>query len=113
MKVRPAFSWVGGKGMLVNRLIKLMPREYRFYLEPYFGAGHLFFSLPPAEVETINDIDEGIIGLYRVLQNPLQFAEFRRLASLTPYSHRLYTESLECWRTESDPVRRAWRWWRS
>lgn len=111
LRVRLPLYWFGGKTRILSRLHQLLPTTWEHYLEPYFGSGALFFSLPPAKIEVINDIDEALMDLYRVLQDPEQFAQFERLAVVTPWSRQLWKECLECWHEETDLVRRVWRWW--
>ena len=40
----------------------------RTYLEPFFGAGSLFFVKEPSKIETINDIDGNVINLFAVIK---------------------------------------------
>lgn len=101
--------WFGGKGRLTSKLKQLLPNEWATYVEPFFGGGALFFSLPPAGQEVVADVDPALIGLYRVLQDPESFRRFQSLARFTPYSRRLI---YECQQVQGeDPVERAWAWW--
>ena len=106
--LRSPIQWFGGKGHMQAKLLPLLP-AHREYIEPFFGGGSIFFAKPPAKVETINDLDSAVMDFYRVLRD--QPEEFIRLAQLTPYSRELYNECRATWRAETDPVRRAWRWW--
>jgi len=90
------------------KLLPLLP-AHREYIEPFFGGGSIFFAKSPAKVETINDLDSAVMGFFRVLRD--QPEEFLRLAQLTQYSRELYHECCKTWQAETDPVRRAWRWW--
>jgi DNA adenine methylase len=104
----PPFSWYGGKRYMLKHLLPLLPK-HRQYVEPFFGSGRLFFAKEPALVETINDLDGGVIGFFRALRdNP---EEMERLASLTPWSRQFYNECRMTWQQEEDPTRRAWMWW--
>jgi len=107
--MRSPITWFGGKGPLVKLLLELMP-PHRFYVEPFGGSAALLFAKPPAEVETYNDIDEGVVNLFHVLRDPDQFREFKRLCSFTLYSRAEYNEARRTWVSERDPVRRAWKW---
>lgn len=51
------------------------------------------------------------MSLYRVLQDKQLFASFHELAQMTPHSREQYHEFLDTWQDESDPVRKAWKWW--
>jgi DNA adenine methylase len=90
------------------KLLPLLPK-HREYIEPFFGGGSVFFAKQLAAVETINDLDSAVMGLFRVLRDRPE--EFLRLAQLTPYSRELYNECRAAWREEPDEVRKAWRWW--
>jgi DNA adenine methylase len=106
--MRSPFKRVGGKSHLVHHLLRRVP-DHREYIEPYFGAGALFFAKEPAAVETINDLDEAVVSFFSVLRENRE--EFVRLAGLTPYSRALHARCRATWRSEPDPVRRAWKWW--
>lgn len=105
---RAPFKWLGGKGRMLAKLRPLVP-DHRTYLEPYCGSAALLFAKTPAEVETVNDLHEGITNLFRVLRDESE--EFMRLARLTEYSRALWVECRDTWQDEVDPVRRAWKWW--
>ena len=101
--------WFGGKGNLVRRLLKFVP-EHDAYLEPFFGAGSLFFAKEPVKIEVINDIDKDLMNFYAVLRDEEKFARFYRLAYLTPYSRGEYNEALRKFRNKAwkDDVERAY-----
>jgi DNA adenine methylase len=109
--MRGPIAWYGGKGQLVPKLIEYVPKQYDFYVEPFFGGGSVFFALEPASVETINDVDSAVMGFFKVLRDKETFEDFMWLASHTPYSRELWEECNNSWREEQDPVMRAWRWW--
>ena len=106
--LRSPIVWFGGKGNLVRRLLKFVP-EHDAYLEPFFGAGSLFFAKEVAKIEVINDIDHDLMNFYAVLRDEEKFARFYRLAYLTPYSRGEYNEALRKFRNKAwkDDVERA------
>jgi len=109
--MRSPIMWFGGKGNMARKLLDLMP-PHQHYVEPFCGGASLFFAKRPSGgVETLNDLDSGIVNFYRVLRDPEQFARFERLAQFTPYSREEYYECRATWADCSDPVERAWRWW--
>ena len=91
--LRSPIWWFGGKGNSVRRLLKFVP-EHDAYLEPFFGAGSLFFAKEPVKIEVINDIDGDLMNLYAVLRDEEKFTRFYRLAYLTLYSRGEYNEAL-------------------
>ena len=107
-RVRAPFKWYGGKSYLVKHLLSLFP-EHRTYIEPFCGSAVMLFAKTPAEVETINDLNGGVAGFFRVLRDHPD--EFMRLARLSEYSRELWYECRDTWVTEGDPIRRAWKWW--
>jgi len=54
------------------------------------GAALLFAKQPCTGVETYNDLDGGLVNLFRVLQDPDKFENLRRRTSLTLYSREEY-----------------------
>ena len=110
MKPRSPITWFGGKGHMTAKLLSLMP-EHDYYVEPFGGGASLLFAKPPAKVETYNDLDEGLVGLFRVLRDPEQFEHFRQKAELTLYGRAEYNECRKTWAEQTDPVERAYRWW--
>ena len=60
--MKPLFGRMGGKSKLKKKIIKMMPNEnqYDTYVEPFFGAGSVFFALQhdfQNKKEVINDLD--------------------------------------------------------
>jgi DNA adenine methylase len=104
----PTGCW-GGKGLLAARLVDLLP-PHDAWVEPFFGGGSVFFRKPPAALETVNDIHDAVVGFYRVVRDPEQYAAFCALADLTPYARVEYEACRATWQTEPDSVRRAWAW---
>lgn len=69
--VRPLAPWVGGKRNLAKRLIERIDAvDHATYAEPFVGMGGVFLrrsSRPKCEV--INDANEDVATLFRVLQH--------------------------------------------
>lgn len=61
--MKPLFSWAGGKSKELKYIIPYIP-EHSKYIEPFVGAGALYFHLQNPN-SVINDIHTGIIALYR------------------------------------------------
>jgi DNA adenine methylase len=102
--------WCGGKGKLAGWLLPLIPEGGRPYCEPYTGAAAVLFARAPAPVEVLNDLDERIITLFRVLQDRDKFAELEHRLRYTPYARAEFRRALEILATpdEHDDVARAW-----
>jgi DNA adenine methylase len=61
------------------------------YVEPFFGAGAVFFRKEPGKVETVNDINGDIYNLFKQIRDNGE--ELARLIEYTPWSRRDYEES--------------------
>lgn len=64
MAVTPFLKWPGGKRWLVHHHPHILPRTYRTYLEPFLGAGSVFFHLEPAKA-LLSDLNDDLIATYR------------------------------------------------
>jgi DNA adenine methylase len=64
----PVLKYPGGKWTVADWLVRHLP-AHEVYVEPYFGSGALFFSKHPSRLETINDLDERVVNLWRVLRH--------------------------------------------
>lgn len=97
----------GGK---VDKAAAIMPRlpRGRMYLEPFFGAGGLFFALPEGlyDVEVVNDVDHSLITFFQVLRERPE--DLRRVLDATPYAREEYRRALE---RSDDPLEEARRVW--
>lgn len=103
--------WLGGKHRFAPWLAAQLP-PHRVYIEPFGGsAAVLLARATPAPVEIYNDLDDGLVTLFRVLRDPNQFAEFYRRAQLLPYSRVEYLRCRATGRESDDPIERALRWY--
>lgn len=57
------FSRVGGKHYSSKKIVPLIP-EHDIYVEPFVGAGSIFFRKERSGVEVINDLDKDIYHLF-------------------------------------------------
>lgn len=67
--LKPPISRMGGKSQLRNRIIKMIPQEHLCYVEPFFGAGWVFFGKEESKVEVINDVDKELINLFKMIKH--------------------------------------------
>lgn len=104
MITRPMLRWLGGKWRLAPWIISHFPL-HRIWLEPYGGAASITLRKDRAYNEIVNDLDDDLVNLYRVLRSPDADQLIRHLA-LTPYAlteYRAAFEPTDC------PVERARR----
>ncbi|WP_094603440.1 hypothetical protein SPSIL_014920 [Sporomusa silvacetica DSM 10669] len=95
--------WPGAKWRLADWIVSQLP-PHKVYYEPFFGSGAVFFTKQPSGTETINDIDENIVNLFRVIRDSAD--ELARLIELTPYSR---SELHECENIVGNDIERARR----
>ena len=75
-------------------------------MEPFGGAGSVLLRKPRSPVEVYNDLDEEIVSLMRVVQNPSQCQRLMRLLRRTPYARAEFNRAIQ---RAKDPVVRAQR----
>jgi DNA adenine methylase len=102
-------SYLGGKNWLARRIQSYIP-PHTTYVEVFAGSAKVFFAKPPAPVEVINDKDQGLVNLFRVIADPEKVLELQRLASLTPFSREEFSDCKRHWQSCPDDVQRAWAW---
>lgn len=78
MSSKPIIPWIGGKRRLAKHIIPEFS-DHKCYVEPFCGAGALFFMKEPANVEVLNDINGDLINLYRVVKYHVEplYSEFK------------------------------------
>ena len=64
--MKTVIKYPGSKWNLADTIVSMMP-EHKSYLEPYFGSGAVLFSKPISPIETINDISDDVVNLFRMI----------------------------------------------
>ena len=97
----------GGKVRLAESIVPRLPRGH-LYLEPFFGAGGLFFAIPEHTyaVEVVNDRDGALVTFFRALRERPD--ELRRLLEATPYARAEFVAALERSDDLLEEARRVW-----
>lgn len=92
---KPFFGRIGGKSRLVKRLIPMFPTDIETFVEPFVGAGNIFWRLEhnPDIKYVINDFDESVVKIFKALKNgdkcletagtEISREEFKRLRNKT------------------------------
>lgn len=87
--MKSPLCWIGGKSLLAEKICTRIP-THRHYIEPFTGAGWVFFRKRPSQFETLNDINGDLIAFYRVLQHHLE--EFYRQFKWLLASREFFTD---------------------
>jgi DNA adenine methylase len=108
--LRSPITWFGGKGMMVKKLLPLIP-DHHIYVEPFGGGGSLLFAKEPSAVEVYNDLDSGLVNFFRVLRDPAKFPALLKLCRLMPFSREEFDYCRSVWGKEENDIDRAFMWY--
>lgn len=59
---------LGNKQKLAQKIQQHFP-PHKIYIEPFFGAGGMFFNKPKAKYNYLNDLDDNVFNCFMVLMN--------------------------------------------
>jgi len=95
---------LGNKQAIAQDIIKYFP-EHKIYVEPFFGAGGMFFNKPKARYNIVNDLDSDVFNLFQVVVN--QKEELEEAFNIMP----IHKDLLEHWKQnkETEPIKKALR----
>ena len=102
---RPVLRWHGGKWMLAPWIISYFPK-HRTYVEPFGGAASVLLRKVRSYAEVYNDLDDHIVGLFRVLQDEAKAEQLIARLILTPFSRREFEIA---WNQTDDEIEQARR----
>lgn len=102
---RALLRYFGGKWAIAPWVIDHLP-PCRIYVEPFGGAASVLLRKARSPVEVYNDLDEEIVGIFEVMQDPLRCAELVRRLRRTPYSRVQFERAFQ---PSRDAVGRAQR----
>lgn len=92
MNAVPILKYPGAKWRIADWIVDHMPKHHT-YLEPFFGSGAVLFKKTPSPIETINDLDDNVTNLFKVVRD---FPEdLARKISATPYSRYEYDTTFD------------------
>lgn len=63
----PFLKWPGGKRWFVCKQTNLMPETFGTYIEPFLGAGSVYFHLQPKRA-LLGDINAHLVNTYRAIK---------------------------------------------
>ncbi len=59
---------LGNKAKIAKEIQKYFP-SHKIYIEPFFGAGGMFFNKPKAKYNIVNDYDNDVFNLFNVVMH--------------------------------------------
>jgi DNA adenine methylase len=109
---RSPFPWFGGKATprIKNFILSNLPPHDK-YIEPFGGGASILLAKEPVGVEVYNDVNRGLVNLFRVLADVDYFGKFLARVTLLPFSRALFEEYARTWAGVHDPVEQAVRWY--
>jgi len=94
----------GNKQKLAKLIVPMMP-PHKIYIEPFFGAGGMFFNKPKVKHNIVNDLDDDVFNLFQIV--------IKSSKELEDGFYKMPTHSslLDYWKTnkEDDPIQKALR----
>lgn len=102
---RALLRYFGGKWAIAPWVLQHLP-PHRIYVEPFGGAASILLRKPRSRIEVYNDLDEEIVGIFRVVQDPRLCQSLMRRLRRTPYSRREFELAFQ---GSTDPIIRAQR----
>jgi len=81
--------------------------EHRTYLELFFGGGSVLFNKTPSKIETVNDLDDEVINLFRIIrESPHSLTE---AIKNTPYARSEYNNACKEAKSPAGDIEKARR----
>jgi DNA adenine methylase len=95
---------LGNKKKIAKKIQSYFPK-HKIYIEPFFGAGGMFFNKPKAKYNIVNDLDSDVFNLFQVVMN--QKEELEKAFYMMP----IHSDLLKHWidNKEIEPIRKALR----
>ena len=95
---------LGNKKKIAQQIQAYFP-PHKIYIEPFFGAGGMFFNKPKAKYNIVNDLDSDVFNLFQVVMN--QKEELEKAFYMMP----IHSDLLDYWKVnqEIEPIKKALR----
>ena len=101
---RPVLRWHGGKWRLAPWIVQHFP-VHRLYTEAFGGAASVLLRKPRSYAEVYNDLDDDVVGLFRVLRSE-RAPDLLAALRATPFARVEFERAYEI---SDDPVEEARR----
>lgn len=102
--MRSVLKYPGSKWNIADQIVSIMPKHHS-YVEPYFGSGAVLFNKAPSNIETINDLDNDVVNLFRCIKDNAE--TLAKLVATTPFSRTQYEEAFENSQNVIEPFEKA------
>ena len=95
---------LGNKKKIAKKIQAHFP-PHKIYIEPFFGAGGMFFNKPKAKYNIVNDLDSDVFNLFMVVMNRKD--DLLQAFKMMP----IHQDLLEYWKKnkETDEIKKALR----
>ena len=95
---------LGNKAKIAENIQTYFP-PHKIYIEPFFGAGGMFFNKPKAHNNILNDIDVDVFNLFQVVIDRKE--ELFKAFDIMP----MHSDLMNYWKenTETEPIKKALR----
>lgn len=93
---------LGNKQSIAIKIQKYFPK-HNIYIEPFFGAGGMFFNKPKAKYNIVNDLDSNVFNLFQLItENKEQLENELRI---TP----IHSDLFDYWKNnkQNDSIKKA------
>jgi DNA adenine methylase len=104
--VKSPVPYFGSKQALSAWIVGMLP-PHEHYVEPFCGSLAVLLAKPPSRMETVNDLDRGLVSFWRILRDRPD--ELARACALTPHSRAEFEDAYaEDAPNELEAARRVW-----
>lgn len=105
--INSPFRYAGGKFYARKLIFEHVP-PHKLYCEPLVGGGSIFFAKPKAPASILNDLDEELMNVYRVIRDEPD--ELIRFLAGKPAQKELHAYYKNEFKPNND-LERAGRWY--
>lgn len=100
--------WYGGKGNMKHHIIKYINiAKHTHYISVFGGSACIEFEKELSDIETYNDLNEGVTNFFKVLRDNDKTECLMELLQKTPYSLQEFKECSSKWPIEPDEIEKA------
>lgn len=83
---------MGNKSKIAKKIEPFFP-EHKIYIEPFFGAGGMFFNKRKSKHEFVNDFDNDVFNLFKVVKE--KHSDLKKAIMQMPIHETLYQYWIE------------------